>query len=362
MVLVLSLAVAPVFAVVVTPDPANPLPIQTIATPNGEIYTQGDKIIGRMEIKGNVARYYRGGKLHRDGDLPAVVIAKAVDGGSREFYYKNGERHRDGDSPAHIIKNAEGVIIEELYYKNDRQHREGDKPACIYRNDAGVIAIEEYYHNGVLSREGDAPARIKRSLDGEIIKEEYARGQSRGGLPFCIKRHPSGPIYEIKYRCDNTVVVITGKHAAGYADVPITEILREDTPALLSELGFVRINGELYHAGKPITLTAGKEWHDIAAYFGTNLLDHPAVIARIPTEPAVNGFTKLIGRHNCGHALTFVYASALTSMLTASVDIYPDGKVTVAYEVKRFNDGATFTLNQLKELDPAYFETLKRLN
>ena len=144
--------------------------------------------------------------------------------------------------------------------------------------------------------------------------------------------------------------------------MPITEILREDTPALLSELGFVRINGELYRDGKPITLTAGKEWRDIAAYFGTNPLDHPAVIARIPTEPAVNGFTKLIGRHNCGDILMFSYASELTRMLTARIDIYPDGKVIVAYEVKRFNDGETFTLNQLKELDPAYFETLKRLN
>ncbi len=187
-------------------------------------------------------------------------------------------------------------------------------------------------------------------------------GQPRGGLPYCIKRRPGGVIYEIRYRCDDTVVVITGKHAAGYANVPITEILRADTPALLSELGFVRINGVLYRDGKPVKLRANEEWEDIAAYIDADLLDHPAVIARIPTEPAINGFTKLIERYNCGYALMFSYASELTRMLTASVDIYPDGKVIVAYEVKRFGDGETFTLNQLKELDPAYFETLKRLN
>ncbi len=146
--------------------PANPLPIQTIAAPNGEIYTQGDKIIGRKVVEGNTTKYYRGDKLHRDDDLPAVIRVNG--GGSSEIYHKNGDMYRV------VNKNSTGVAIMETYYNGDKFHREGDKPACINRSHVGVVTKESYYIDGVLSREGDAPARIKRALDGEIIKEEYA--------------------------------------------------------------------------------------------------------------------------------------------------------------------------------------------
>ena len=52
--------------------------------------------------------WYKDGKLHRDGDLPAIEWAD----GTRSWY-KNDERHRDGDLPA--IKRANG---DRFWYKD----------------------------------------------------------------------------------------------------------------------------------------------------------------------------------------------------------------------------------------------------
>ena len=43
------------------------------------------------------SRWYKDGKLHRDGDLPAVICADGT-----QQWYKEGELHRDGDLPAVI--------------------------------------------------------------------------------------------------------------------------------------------------------------------------------------------------------------------------------------------------------------------
>ena len=39
--------------------------------------------------------WYKDGKLHRDGDLPAIEWADGT-----RYWYKNDELHRDGDKPA----------------------------------------------------------------------------------------------------------------------------------------------------------------------------------------------------------------------------------------------------------------------
>ena len=48
-----------------------------------------------IERRDGTREWYRHGKLHRDGDKPAIEDA---DGG-REWY-RDGKRHRDGDKPA----------------------------------------------------------------------------------------------------------------------------------------------------------------------------------------------------------------------------------------------------------------------
>jgi hypothetical protein len=66
--------------------------------------------------------WYKEGKLHRAGDLPAVEDAN----GYREWY-KDGKLHRAGDKPA--IECADGY---REWYKDGKLHRDGDKPAVEY--------------------------------------------------------------------------------------------------------------------------------------------------------------------------------------------------------------------------------------
>jgi hypothetical protein len=46
--------------------------------------------------------WHRDGKLHRGGDLPAVIWSNGV-----QFWFKNGEHYRDGDLPAVIWSDGE---------------------------------------------------------------------------------------------------------------------------------------------------------------------------------------------------------------------------------------------------------------
>ena len=74
-----------------------------------------------IETWPGLQRWYRDGKLHRDGDLPAIIFA---DGS--QCWYKYGRRHRSGDLPAEIW--AYGT---QRWYKDGKLHRDGDLPAEI---------------------------------------------------------------------------------------------------------------------------------------------------------------------------------------------------------------------------------------
>jgi len=73
------------------------------------------------------------GKLHRDGDLPAVER----DNGDKEWW-KNGVLHRDGDKPA--LEFSDGG---KQWCKNDELHRDNDLPAVIRAN-----GEKEWWKNG----------------------------------------------------------------------------------------------------------------------------------------------------------------------------------------------------------------------
>ena len=65
--------------------------------------------------------WYKEGKLHRVGNLPAIECASGY-----RAWYKDGLRHRDGDLPA--IEDADGTGE---WYKNGLRHRDGDLPAIV---------------------------------------------------------------------------------------------------------------------------------------------------------------------------------------------------------------------------------------
>jgi hypothetical protein len=147
--------------------------------------------------------FYKNGRLHRDGDKPAII---RVDG--TQHWFKDGKRHRGGDNPAVIwadgrkewYRNGEkytpapaqdcnpeskSVIIDGKKYKlvpanpeklkyydklsskleytgslifrnaKGEIHRDGDKPAAILADGS-----QYWYRDGERHRDGDKPAII----------------------------------------------------------------------------------------------------------------------------------------------------------------------------------------------------------
>ena len=52
---------------------------------------------GKLDENGNILFTTSDGKLHRDGDQPAIIYASGT-----KTWYKNGQPYRDGDQPAII--------------------------------------------------------------------------------------------------------------------------------------------------------------------------------------------------------------------------------------------------------------------
>lgn len=102
-------------------------------TNNPEKLNSWDKQVRVVDKFGNV-RFLRNGKLHRDGDLPAVM---EIDG-SKEWY-KNGLAHRDGDEPAVIYPG-----FYKAWAKNGHIHRDGDLPAIEHED-----GRKAWYKNGI---------------------------------------------------------------------------------------------------------------------------------------------------------------------------------------------------------------------
>lgn len=91
------------------------------------------------------------GKLHRDGDLPAV---------SHPYYlkwYRHGKLHRDGDLPA-----VEWCNGDKEWWKDGKRHRKGGPAIVIDEKN------EEWWRDGVRHRDDDdEPARIEfRNFEG----------------------------------------------------------------------------------------------------------------------------------------------------------------------------------------------------
>jgi antitoxin component YwqK of YwqJK toxin-antitoxin module len=187
----------------------------------GDYKVEGSKICGRKiridkeinlneVLNGEFTNYYKmkqfyvNGKLHRDGDLPAVICPDGI-----TEYYLNGQLHRDGDLPA-IIDPCGSIF----YYKNGLLHRGGDLPA-ITRSDGS----QEYYINGQLHCDGDLPAVI----DPDGTQEYYKNG----------KLHRDGDLPAVIYPDGTKEYFVNGKCYRG-GDLPA--IIDSDVMAVLSIL------------------------------------------------------------------------------------------------------------------------------
>lgn len=200
---------------------------------DGELHSFNDRP-SLASADGSVMKWHKNGKVHREGDKPAVIreritqasansniiiyhrierewhteglIGRELDlpgevSETRKFdsngilthesstikWYKNGKLHRDGDKPAYVSKRSKlnlpsgeySLLWEICFYKNNLQHREGDKPSYIHtRHDLenGVYYSYEtvnYKKHGVFHREGDKPAlTVFEFMDKELVSSQ----------------------------------------------------------------------------------------------------------------------------------------------------------------------------------------------
>ena len=113
-----------------------------------------------------IQRWYLKDKLHRSGDLPAVIFPDGhqewyqngrlhrlhnpavINANGDQYWYHHGLLHRDDDLPAHI--RADGTKI---WYQDGKYHRDSG-PAHVNN-----IGNSSWYKNGLLHRENDLPAQ-----------------------------------------------------------------------------------------------------------------------------------------------------------------------------------------------------------
>jgi ribosomal protein L25 (general stress protein Ctc) len=183
--------------------------------------------------------WYKDGKLHRDGNLPATIYARGTqfwykngvnytpkkqyanfeefeqsdeyklgkpvqvkfpDGTSYEkdsngdqWWCKDGNLHRDGDLPAVIW-----AIGGQFWYKNGEPHRNGDLPAIIYAN-----GDQYWYKNGKLHRDEDLPAVILARGDQYWYKDGVQYTPKKQYANFAefeqSKKYKKGKPVEVKF-------------------------------------------------------------------------------------------------------------------------------------------------------------------
>jgi hypothetical protein len=151
--------------------------------PDGRKHTPktGEPITHRI-----VRRWYRYGKIYRDGDLPAAIFNTGT-----QHWCQNGKCHRDGGLPAIIHDN--GTLY---WYRKGKYHRDGDLPAiihphggsCWYRkglshrdNDMPAVISKdslEWWRNGIRHRDGNLPAVIRTNG----VQQWWRNGKECGGI------------------------------------------------------------------------------------------------------------------------------------------------------------------------------------
>jgi hypothetical protein len=117
----------------------------SLRTVNKEFYGLLSPIIYDIVDTNGTLKWYKEGKLHRDGDEPAEIWANKT-----QRWYKEGNQHRDGDEPAVIQSNGT-----RFWYKEGERHRDGYKPAIICLDGAQI-----WYKEGKRCLDEDKPVAI----------------------------------------------------------------------------------------------------------------------------------------------------------------------------------------------------------
>ena len=89
---------------------------------------------------------------------------------SEKYFNKHGKLHRDGDLPALIMYTQEATVYYKEYKQNGKLHREGGKPATISYDQNGKITVEEYFIDDieVTKKECNEFKRFKKQYQDDI--------------------------------------------------------------------------------------------------------------------------------------------------------------------------------------------------
>jgi hypothetical protein len=118
--------------------------------------------LGYLVSKGATV-WLKNGRIHRDGDQPAVVSDAFI------LYVRDGLVHRDGDEPAFVSVNGD-----KAWYANGVRHRDNDLPAVI--NSRGW---QSWYVNGKHHRDTrDENERLLPAISGPGLCFYYLNGKA----------------------------------------------------------------------------------------------------------------------------------------------------------------------------------------
>jgi len=129
-------------------------------------------------------RYCRGGKEHRDNDLPSTIRRDAKSGKViEENYCQFGVKHRH-HGPAKLLYDPDtGYVYYEEWCVRGEKTGTANRPAVVLRNRfSGATVQEEYWKHGLRHRKGQ-PAYIIRDPETGEVKEKiyFLRGVEQSG-------------------------------------------------------------------------------------------------------------------------------------------------------------------------------------
>ena len=153
---------------------------------------------------GTREEWHQNGVLHRDDDLPALVVRSKMKGFAGQEWWQYGKQHREGGLPAVIwgsglkewwqngvpyrkndLPHVELKVVGQLWLDtNGVLHRDRDLPASIWNNGTKL-----WYEHGKLHRDNDQPAAVRENGTQEWW--QYGM-QHRIGGPAVIYADGSG--------------------------------------------------------------------------------------------------------------------------------------------------------------------------
>lgn len=132
-------------------------------------------------------RWFQNGKLHRDGDEPALIIYDTDKSGhyNTQIWYQNGEEKRNDDNPTKIVTNNFACGYEQKFYKKDilvlykcigfgyMNPMSNDEPCYIEYYDSGKKREERWCNTNKMDRRNDKPSQICYYESGNIKTKKW---------------------------------------------------------------------------------------------------------------------------------------------------------------------------------------------